>query len=344
MATSAEQTAAGDVTSIVSGFEQIVDRFISGVGARIRAIGNVPQEIDALHASFAAGGTSAGALALQIAVVVAVTAGVFLLCRRQFSRPAAGIWRKIFFTLAATVIAVVAGLLAERLLFVQGFSVRTLRLWVLITAMGLLALVGVTVASHSVETRQRRAKVGRLARLTRDLSIAIGWAMTGLALMTTLRLWSAGSGLLDLVGNLVVALPSFGLFGLTVWRHRRTLAAAVAGSKPRSRWQGRLARIWPGLVLGFLIVTFLSLEFALTLGVPLPGSTVLLTIVIVFLAPHLDAVIASSANRAMESPRVSIVGVAVRQTARFAVLIVMLTMLGAIWADAAGLWLRHQPP
>ena len=65
---------------------------------------------------------------------------------------------------------------------------------------------------------------------------------------------------------------------------------------------------------------------------PLPGSTVLLTIVIVFLTPHLDAVIASSANRAMESPRVSIVGVAVRQTARFAVLIIMLTMLGAIWA------------
>ena len=104
------------------------------------------------------------------------------------------------------------------------------------------------------------AKVGRLARLMRDLSFAIGWAMAGLALMTTLRLWSAGSGLLDLIGNLVVAFPSFGLFALTVWRHRRTLAAAVAGSKPRSRWQGRLARIWPGLILGFLIVTFLSTE------------------------------------------------------------------------------------
>ena len=136
-------------------------------------------------------------------------------------------------------------MLAERLLFVQGLSARTLRLWVLITAMGLLALVGVRALLMGSRPAAR-AKIGRMAHLARDLSIAIGWAMAGLALMTTLRLWSAGSGLLDLVGNLVVAVPAFGLFALTVWRHRRTLAAAVAGSKPRSRWQGRLARIWPG--------------------------------------------------------------------------------------------------
>jgi small-conductance mechanosensitive channel len=132
---------------------------------------------------------------------------------------------------------------------------------------------------------------------------------------------------------LVVVLPSFGLYIWTVWRHRKTLAAAVAGSKPRSRWQSRLARIWPGIIIAFLIVTFLTTEIAITLGVPLPGGTVLLTVVIVFLTPHLDALIASSANRAMESSRASIVGVAARQTSRFAVLIVALTMLGAIWAS-----------
>ena len=61
---------------------------------------------------------------------------------------------------------------------------------------------------------------------------------------------------------------------------------------------------------------------------PLPGSTVLLTIVIVFLTPHLDAVIANSANSAMEAPRMSIVAVAIRQTARFAILVIMITMFG----------------
>ncbi len=331
MAASAEQTVAGGVTSIVSGFERVIDQLIRGIGLRINGFGRVPQEIDALHASLAAGGTSAGALIVQIAIVTAVTACVFILGRRRLHRFGGGAWGRFFLTLAAFAIAIAAGLLAQRLLAVQGMSVRTLRLWVIITAMGLLVLVGVR-ALLMASRPGIRANVGHLARLAHDLSIAIGWAIGGLALMTTLRLWSAGLGLLDLVGNLVVALPSFGLFAMTVWRHRRTLAAVVAGSKPRSRWQGRLARVWPGLILGFLIITFLSIEFAITLGVPLPGGTVLLTIVIVFLTPHLDAVIASNANRAMESPRVPIVGVAIRQTARFAVLIIMITMLGAIWA------------
>ena len=331
MAATAEQTAAGDVTSIVSGLEQTIDRFESGVSSRIQAIGRVPQEIESLHASFAAGGTGVGRAGPADRDRRCGNRGRVHPLPETIPSDRRRCLAEDFLYPCRAIIAVVAGLLAERLLFVQGLSVRTLRLWVLITAIGLLTLVG--VRSLLMASRPGAAlQVGRLARLTRDLSLAIGWAMAGLALMTTLRLWSAGSGLLDLVGNLLVALPAFGLFALTVWRHKRTLAAAVAGSKPRSRWQGRLARIWPGLILGFLIVTFLSAEVALTLGVPLPGATVLLTIVIVFLTPHLDALIASSANRAMESPRVSIVGVAARQTARFAVLIIMLTMLGAIWA------------
>lgn len=331
MAASAGQTAASDVTSVVSGLELLMDRFVSGIEARVRGLGEVPQQIDALHSSFAAGGTSAGALFLQIIAVVIVTAGVFMLCQRRFHRPGEGLWRRLFATLAAALVAIFAGLVAERLLPSQGLAVRTLRSWVILTAFGLVVLAAV----RAMLTGKRLALggVGRLHALGRDLSFAVGWAIVGLALMATLRLWSAGHGLLDLAGSLLVALPSFGLFAWTVWRHRKTLAAAVAGSKPRSRWQNRLARIWPGLVIGFLIVTFVTTEIALTLGVPLPGGTVLLTVVIVFLTPHLDALIASSANRAMEAQRISIVGVAARQTARFAVLVVMLTMLGAIWAS-----------
>lgn len=332
MAASAEQTAAGDVASVVSGLELVMDRFVSGLEARIRALGSISQEIDALHSSFAAGGTSAGALFLQILVVVVVTTGVFLLCRRRFQKSGEGVWRRIFSTLAAAFVAIVAGLLVERLLPSQGLAVRTLRSWVILTAFGLVALVAVRSLLIRARSPAVTAGVGRLHALARDLSVAIGWAMVGVALLTTLRLWSAGPGLIDLIGTVLVAIPSFALFAATVWRHRRTLAATVAGSKPRSRWQSRLARLWPGLLLGFLIVTLVSTEITYTLGIPLPGGTVLLTIVIVFLTPHLDAIIASNANLAMESSRVSIVGVAVRQTARFAILIVMLTMLGAIWA------------
>ena len=143
MAATAEQTAASDVTSIVSGFEQVIDRFVSGVERShpgdlatfprksIRCMPPSPRAEPARRAGPADRGRRCG------------NRGRFHPLPAAIPSVRQRVWRKIFFTLAATIIAVVAGLLAERLLFVQGLSVRTLRLWVLITAMGLLALVGV---------------------------------------------------------------------------------------------------------------------------------------------------------------------------------------------------------
>jgi small-conductance mechanosensitive channel len=329
MAENISSSVASDVTSILSGFELVIERFVRGIEARAAALAGAGSEIDVLHASFAAGGTSAGALAFQILVVALVTAGVLLACRRWFASEGAGAWRRLFATLAAAFIAIVAGVVVQRLLPAEGLAVRSLRIWIVVTAGALVAIFAI----RALVTHSKPVKVGRSAALARDLSIAVGWSMFGLAIMGTLRLWGLGPGLRDLLGSILLAAIAFGLFGWTVWRHRRTLAASVAGSKPRSRWQGRLARLWPTMVIGFLAVTFVSTEVALTVGVPLPGATVLLSIIIVFLTPHLDALIASSANKAMESTRASILGVALRQTARFAVLIVMVTMLGAVWAS-----------
>lgn len=329
MAADASADAATDVTSVLSGFELMIERFVSGFDRRLTALGEVRQNAADLHAAFAAGGTSAGELFLQIIVVVAITVGAFVFCRRWFERGGAGGWRKFFSTLGAAFIAIVAGVVAQRLLPVEGASVRTLRSWILIATVCLLAVVAI----RSLLTRHHLVNRGRLPSLARDLSIAIGWSMLGVAFMTTFRLWGAGEGLRDVFSTIFIVLPAFLLFGWTVWRHRKTLAASVAGSKPRHRWQGMLARAWPRMVIGFLAVTFLTTEIARTLDVQLPGTTVLLSIVIVFLTPHLDALIANRANIAMEKTHVSIVGVALRQTLRFAVLVVMLTMLGAVWAS-----------
>jgi small-conductance mechanosensitive channel len=340
---SGETSAASDVTAVITGLESLMDRIVSGFASRIGSLGQIPEETDALHSSFAAAGTSATLLAFQIVAVVLLTAGASHLLSRYFARSRSG-WRYFLGTIAAAILAVVAGLIVVRFLPVQGLSMRTLRIWIVITAAGMVVLV----ALKSLLLASRPAAVGgarRLSALARDLSLAIGWAIAGLALMTTLRLWSAGPGLMDLAGSVLVAIPSFALFIATVWRHRRTLACVVGGSRPRSRWRGRLARSWPVLVIGFLAVTFVSAQIAFTLNVPLPGSTILLTVVIVFLTPHLDAVIAKSADSAMEAPRISIVAVAIRQTARFAILVIMITMLCAIWAAPLaagfGIDLRH---
>jgi small-conductance mechanosensitive channel len=81
------------------------------------------------------------------------------------------------------------------------------------------------------------------------------------------------------------------------------------------------------------------------MGAPLPGTAVLLTGLIAVAAPHVDAVIKSWAVRGTESRSVSILAAAARQTARFAVLIVTVSMLGTLWttplAMGLGIQLSH---
>ncbi|WP_024318022.1 mechanosensitive ion channel family protein [Rhizobium favelukesii] len=120
------------------------------------------------------------------------------------------------------------------------------------------------------------------------------------------------------------------------------MASAVAGPGPRSRWRTRLAKSWPGIVIGFLGITFLSSQIALTLGAPLPGPAVALTALMLFLTPHLDTMIASWAQRELESPKISILAAAGRQTARFAILIGAVAMLGTVWATPLALGLGFE--
>lgn len=326
----AEETAASatDVTSIVSEIEQTMGRFASGLEARVTAFRTLGSELDALRASFASGGTSFGSLALQILLVVIVTLATFLLCRRWFGRAQTGAWRRLFALTGAVFVAILAGVIVQRLMPAQGLGVRTLRIWILATV---LALVAFEIL-HVLLTKSPLGK-GHLGKLARDLSVAVGWALVGMATMATLKLWNAGPGVRDVVGTLVFVLPIFAMFCFIVWYHGKTLAAAIAGSKPRARWHGWLARLWPTIVVGFLLVTLVTTQIAQTLGVALPSGSVLVTIVIVFLLPHIDALIATRANIALEATRVSFVGIALQQTLRFAVLIIMLTMLGAIWAS-----------
>jgi small-conductance mechanosensitive channel len=321
-------TTASDVTAIVSGVEQLINRFVTGLEARFGQLRTIGNELDALHASFAAGGTTSATLVLQIILIVAVTTFAFLFCRRWFGRRREGAWRRLLALLGAALIAIVVGVVVQRFISADGLAVRTLRTWILATAFTLVVFEGL----HALLTKSPLGQ-GRLGKLARDLCVAVGWGLLGMAFMATLKLWNAGPGLRDVLGILLFVLPAFVMFILIVLYHRKTLAGAVAGSKPRSRWHGWLARLWPAIIVGFLAVTFVTTQIAATLGVGLPAGTVLLTVVIVFLAPHIDALIASRANVAMETARASVVGIALQQTLRFAVLVAMITMLGAIWAS-----------
>jgi small-conductance mechanosensitive channel len=139
-----------------------------------------------------------------------------------------------------------------------------------------------------------------------------------------------------------MAIPAYLLLAGLVWRHKRTMAAAVAGPHPRSRGRSRLSRCWPAIVIGFLVITFVSSQTALTLGAPLPGSAVIVTVLMLLLTPHLDAMLGSWAQRKLEAPDISIPAAAGRQTLRFAILIAAFSMLGVLWATPLALGLGFE--
>ena len=117
-----ETSTASDVTAIITGLETVMDRIVSGLASRIGCLGQIPDETNALHSSFAAAGTSATLLALQIVTVVLLTAGVFHLLSRYFNRQGKSGWRHSFGATVAAIFAMAVGLIVVRLLPVAGLS------------------------------------------------------------------------------------------------------------------------------------------------------------------------------------------------------------------------------
>ncbi|MFC5069069.1 mechanosensitive ion channel family protein [Flaviflagellibacter deserti] len=329
-----ETAAADDITSLISGLEHLAEEFVSGLDARSDALRAVPAEFEGLNASLASAGTSGPFLLFQIILTVSLVAGMLVLVNRWLTKrtDARSVWRKFLASIEAAALALVFGFIATQVLTGAGLPMRTLRLWAVVTIAGFLILATVRfilMASRRTETPSRSI---HLRALVRDLSVVVAFAIIGVALIATLRLWNAGPGLEDLVRTGLVGIPAYLLFAAVAWRNRRTMAVAAAGPRPRSRWRTGLARSWPGIIIGFLIVTFLSTQGALTMGRAFPGSAVLLTGLMFVAIPHLDAMIGSWARRGLESPDISILAAAGRQTARFAVVIIILSMLATIWA------------
>lgn len=327
------EPSTDEVSTIIHGIETLVDRLETGLIARISAWGNAEQDLQQLPSSFSAGGTSGPLLLFEIVLIAALVAVVFVFLNRRLAplRAGGGVWRRLFLSLVEAVVAVALGFILARLLGGSGLPMRTLRQWTIITVAGFVVITvvrAIFLGSRGSDTPHRSA---RLIAMVQDFSIAIGFAVLGMAIATTMATWKVGPGLSDLLRTVLV-IPIYLLFGLAVWRNRKTMATIVAGLRPRSRLRGRIARIWPALVLGFLAMTFISTQAATTMGSSLRGSTVLLTSLLFLLAPHLDAAIGRWALAGLESRRTPVAAAAARQTARFTVVIILIVMLGTLWA------------
>lgn len=320
------------MTSLMMGLEQVAGRFVDGLHSRFLAWTEALAEFRSLQASLAASSTSAILLCFQIILVVALVASVFQLIGRQASRKTTGAWRRFFYFSAAAVAALAIGLLGAQLLASSSLSLRTLRLWTIVTVAGGIVLVVVRALLLASLRPEFRDRPTHLTAYARDLSFVIGWAIAGLSVVSTLRIWGAGAGIIDLIGTVLVAIPTLILLIHAVWRHRRTIAGAIAGHRSRNHWRARFARCWPSIVIGMLTLIVVSNQIARTMGEALPGLAVLLTAVVVFVAPQLDTSILDWAQRGLESPKISVASAAGRETARFALMILVFALLGTMWA------------
>ncbi|MBZ9605683.1 mechanosensitive ion channel family protein [Phyllobacterium chamaecytisi] len=333
-----------DVNSAIATVERVAEGFAAGLHARFSAFSGLPNEWNSLQDSMATASTSRLHLFSAVFLVVVLTAGTLLALERQVKvrYAAQGLLRRFMMDIVAAGIALAVGLIAAKLLEPSGLPLRTLRLWAVVTVI----VCSVVCLTRFVLMASRRPEVRRrsfhMLALSRDLSIAVSWAVVGIALVTTLQVWDAGPALRDLTRTVLMAVPTYLLLAAVVWRHRRTMASAVAGPRPRSQWRNRLARRWPAISIVFLVVTFIISQAALTLGTPLPGSAVIVTVLMVFLTPHLDAMIANWAQRKLERDHISIAAAAARQTARFAILIGTVAMVSTLWSTPLAMGLGFQ--
>jgi moderate conductance mechanosensitive channel len=159
------------------------------------------------------------------------------------------------------------------------------------------------------------------------------WAVAGIALLTILRQWQTGQGLRDLIGTLLVSLPTLAILILAYWRHGRGLAVSLCGPRPRSNLRKRLAPQWPRVAIGLVILSVLLIQISNTMGSSLPPLAFLVTLVLALLAPHLDDKMAKWAAGGLMESRLTVAAVAARRTARLALLTLCLAAIATVWAS-----------
>ncbi|UHC17099.1 mechanosensitive ion channel family protein [Methylobacterium currus] len=322
--------------AVVEPVDRAVTAVSDGLLARLDRIAAAGGDLNLVRSTLAAAGWSPMQLLAAIAAVVAAglaaDRGTAYALGRAGGR---GSWIARCGLPAAAALG--AGLAVAAVVSGEAEAARrTLRTWALVVPLAGLAasLIRAAIVEKSAAPRCKR-----LVPLARGLSTAVAWALAGIALLRTLALWEAGSGLRDLVGTALVAVPTAGLIAGAYARAGRPLAAALAGPRPRSGGRRVLARCWPVIAVAVVAVTILASQVATTLGRPLPPLAILVTLVLVLIWPHLDRRIAAWAERGFRVETVSAAAVAARRTARMALAAVIGAALAALWGAPAALGL-----
>ncbi|KMO33227.1 hypothetical protein VQ03_25305 [Methylobacterium tarhaniae] len=318
-----------------------VDRAVAAVSdgllARLDRIGAAGADLDRILSALAAAGWSPLPFLSAIAAVVVAGLAADRVSARALGHAGGVRGRRILRRLVPSATSLGAGLVVAALVAGEAEAARrSLRNWALVVP--LVGLAASLIRGAILEASSA-SRCKRLVPLVHGLATAVAWALGGIALLRTLALWDAGSGLRDLVGTAFVALPTAGLIAGAYVRSGRPLAAALARPRPRSGARRLLARCWPVIAVAVVGVTVGASQVAMTLGRPLPPLATLATLILVLTWPHLDRRIAAWAERGFHANTVPATAVAARRSARMALAAVIGAALAALWGAPAALGL-----
>lgn len=331
--TMAETDLMHDPTELMTRLEEASGTLERGFLGRLAALRHSGEDWTSLQTTLQAKGLSLGSLILLLAGTALVTY-LLIVAIRVFLRSRIGKdhgWKRGAMAVASTALALVLIFVATRFATADPDLRRVLRIWAF--AIALFCLMRAALMAMFGARRQETAVVAApLARRFRDtVSFAILWALVGISISATLRVYQAGPGFRDLVSTLLVAAPVTFLLAYAYWRHRTAVRTLIAPPDTQSRGRRRLAASWPWIAIAVLVLTVVVLEIGFTLGRPLPPLAIVLTLLLVLAAPHLDDIVARWSERGIASPDTSIVALALRRTTRFVIAVAILCLLAYLW-------------
>ncbi|MGO4705240.1 mechanosensitive ion channel family protein [Microvirga sp. 2MCAF38] len=324
---------AEDTAAAISHLESLGTTLEQSFLSRISHLEQLHPDYVALKSAIEAQGLSLPSAFLLLAGMALIAYLVFRIClhlsRRQTDETQP--LRRSLKTIASAIFTLIVMFGAMRLLVTSETLRSLIRIWVAASILSSLSHMVLGALLVVDTTGRHRHTSARSQRFCRVVSLAVTWALFGIALVTTLRTWNAGPGLRDLIGTGFILVPVTLLLCYAYWRYHLTIAAIVAGPRPRSVWRRRFALAWPSLAISIVLITVLASQVSGMLGRPLPPFPTFMSLLLVLIAPHLDTVVSRWAERGVENASVSILSAAMRRTLRFVIMIAIATLLAYMW-------------
>jgi moderate conductance mechanosensitive channel len=318
--------------TLVDHWDAFASRLAAGFRGRLANLGGIPHDAEAFSAGLMSAGWTFPAFVIALAAVAASTFGVFVATRRV-SYSGKGVGTGLGFTFLAALVALAAGALLGYGLSDGEPNTRRALLLIALAAV----LSGLVLAILDAVLRDDGAGGRSLRRFRVMTGAALVYALFGIAAFNVLRVFAAGPGLRDAFGTLGVVIPVLALLIAAYAGSRRQVERALAGPEPRTSRRALLARSWPVLAPALIVATLILAQIAATAGQPLRPIAVLVTIALILLGPHLDALIKARASAGAASPSVPLAIAAGVRTARLALLAVGGALLTAVWGAPVAL-------